>query len=442
MKRHDVIVIGAGVAGLSAARQLIAHGLDVVVLEARDRVGGRIWTHHDPRLTAPVELGAEFVHAEAEEIRSLARQANLSVVDVGGRRWRAERGRLRPMDDFAQRLQRVLGSLDEEREPDRSFADALERMQRFSAEDRRLALRFVEGYQAADANIISEQSLAGSVDDPDALRLARVDGGYDGLVRALSSGVTPHVRLGRPVSRVTWRPGGVQVESRSSSGRLMPGVSARAAIVTIPLGVLTAPGGSTGSIEFEPAIPPVMRAAAQLAMGGVQRVALHVDEPFWMSTRFTARHGGRSLHRMQLLQALADISFPVWWTTYPLEAPLLVGWTGGPTAWQLSEGSRESIVDAAIASLATILGMATSSIRRRVREAFTHNWVTDPYARGAYSYVAVGGSSASAVLARPVKRTLFFAGEHVSSGRNGTVDGAIASGRRAADQVVRRISRR
>jgi monoamine oxidase len=122
-----------------------------------------------------------------------------------------------------------------------------------------------------------------------------------------------------------------------------------------------------------------------------------------------------------------------------MEAPLLVAWTGGPTAWRLSEGSRESIVDAAVASLTTVFGMTKASIRRRVRDAVLHNWMTDPYARGAYSYVAVGGSGASALLARPVQRTLFFAGEHVSGGRNGTVDGAIASGDRAADQVLRRL---
>lgn len=441
LKRFDVIVIGAGAAGLSAARQLIAHGLDVVVLEARDRIGGRIWTRHDSRLTAPVELGAEFVHADAAEIRSIARQANLSVVDVGGQRWRAERGKLRPLN-YAERLARVLGVLEPDREPDRTFAEALRGMRGISAEDRRLALRFVEGYQAADANIISEQFLAGSVEDPDAFRIARVDGGYDGLVRALGSTATPHVKLGRPVRRVSWSPGEVQVESRSSSGRSMPAVSARAAIVTVPLGVLAAPSGRTGRIEFEPSIPAVMRAAAQLTMGGAKRVALRFDEPFWASAKFSTRHGVPSLHQMQLLQALSDISFPVWWSAYPLEAPLLVGWTGGPTAWQLAERPRASIVDAAIASLATMLGMARSSVTRRVREAFTHNWITDPYSRGAYSYVAVGGSGASARLARPVQHTLFFAGEHTASGRNGTVDGAIASGRRAADQVVRRLSRR
>jgi monoamine oxidase len=86
--------------------------------------------------------------------------------------------------------------------------------------------------------------------------------------------------------------------------------------------------------------------------------------------------------------------------------------------------------------------MTASSVRRRVRDAFTHNWLTDPYSRGAYSYVAVGGSGASAQLARHVQRTLFFAGEHVSGGRNGTVDGAIASGSRAADQILRSLSRR
>jgi monoamine oxidase len=140
---------------------------------------------------------------------------------------------------------------------------------------------------------------------------------------------------------------------------------------------------------------------------------------------------------MSFAQALEPIPFPVWWTTYPVEAPMLVGWSGGPSAWTLAGKTPDAISEVAIRSLARVLGMSRPSVERHVRESFTHDWLTDPYSRGAYSYVAVGGSTAGAVLARPIEKTLYFAGEHASSGRNGTVDGAIASGFRAAGQILR-----
>ena len=429
-------MIGAGVAGISAARQLIAHGLDVVVLEARDRIGGRIWTLHDARLTIPVELGAEFVHADAPETRAIARQSGLTIVDVTGRRFLSRRGQLRPHDGFDTGLENVLGRLDAERDPDRSFTEALRRLRAPGGDDRRLALRFVEGFQAADPDRISERFLAGSVDDPNALRTGRVAGGYDQIVRIAASTVMEHVRLGEVGRRLTWSDEEVSVETTSH------GFEARAAIVTVPLGVLTAPPGAEGRIAFDPPVPMMERATSRLAMGGVLRVALRFDDPFWMSSRFATRVGHETIREVTFMQTLSPIPFPVWWTPYPVEAPLLVGWMGGPTAWELSTRGEDEIVSRAITSLSTVLGMTRSAVARRARDHFTHNWMTDPFSRGAYSYVTVGGANAGKVLARPVRDTLFFAGEHASAGRNGTVDGAIASGRRAADQVVRRIARR
>ena len=115
---------------------------------------------------------------------------------------------------------------------------------------------------------------------------------------------------------------------------------------------------------------------------------------------------------------------------------MLGGWTGGPLSWELSRKPDE-IFDVAVRSLAKVLGTTRPTVSRHVLASFTHDWLGDPFSRGAYRYVGVGGSGAAAVLARPIERTLYFAGEHASSGRNGTVDGAIASGFRAADQVLR-----
>jgi monoamine oxidase len=203
--------------------------------------------------------------------------------------------------------------------------------------------------------------------------------------------------------------------------------------------VLQAPEGTEGRIAFEPPIPTIERATSQLVMGGVLRVALRLDEPIWLTSRFAKRVGDESIREVTFVQSLSPGLFPVWWTAYPIEEPLLIGWMGGPLAWRMSRRPEDVIVSRAITALAAVLGMSRGAVARRVRATLTHNWMADPYARGAYSYVGVGGSTASAVMARPVKGTLFFAGEHASSGRNGTVDGAIASGHRAAKQVLRRI---
>jgi monoamine oxidase len=150
--------------------------------------------------------------------------------------------------------------------------------------------------------------------------------------------------------------------------------------------------------------------------------------------------GDERLDTLAFLHADSGVAFPVWWTPYPLRAPLLVGWRGGPAALELSAMSSDEVVAGAIDSLATLLGVPNREIRRHLVGAFNHDWNSDPYSRGAYSYVGVGGSDASGKFARPVDATLFFAGEHADrEGRNGTVHGAMASGTHAAASVSRRI---
>lgn len=413
----------------------------VVVLEARDRIGGRLHTLHEPGLPVPLELGAEFVHAEAEETREIARQADIAVTDLAARRMQSRNGRLRPMLDFERKLRQVMTRLEVDADPDRSFAEALRHL-RLSPETKRLATRFVEGFHGADTALVNERFLAGSADDEEAQRIARVNGGYDGIVDALASSVKQNIQLSRVVMRVRWKAGRVDVESKFPSGRRAPDIRARAVIVAVPWGVLTAPAGQKGRIEFEPALGVVELNSSRLTMGGVRRVIFQFDEPFWLSPRFARKHRTKHLRSMTFIQSLSRIPFPVWWTTYPVEAPVLVAWSGGPHAWTMAGRSRKEILTTAMTSLAGMTGMTRATLERHVVNAFTHDWLSDPFCRGAYSYARVGGAQTSTVLARPIRQTVFIAGEHASSGRNGTVDGAIASGQRAAAQVMRESSRR
>ena len=438
------VVIGAGAAGLAAARKLHDAGAEFVVLEARDRIGGRMWTMRPPRVTVPIELGAEFLHGETPELDRVARENGLRAIDVAGRRWTSTRGSLRIMDDFWERLDRVMSRLDEKRDPDRSFAEAVGRMRSVAAADRRLAIQFVEGFHAADTHLIGERALADGGSprgDVRERRMGRILEGFDRVVDAMAAPLLDRVQLGSVVTGIRWRRHAVEVESRNDGGDQLPTVVARSVIITIPLGVLLAAPGDVGAIRFDPPIPDRLDVASQLHMGAVTKVIFHADSPFWAKRDMAKRLGDERLDTLAFLHASGPTAFPVWWTPYPVRAPVLVAWRGGPVATELSAMTRDEIVAGAIDSLATLLGLRRKEVRRHLVAAYTHDWQSDPFARGCYSYAGVGGSEASARLARPIQGTLYFAGEHADrEGRNGTVHGAMASGLAAASAVMRRRS--
>lgn len=242
------------------------------------------------------------------------------------------------------------------------------------------------------------------------------------------------MRLGSPVSSIRWRRGRVEVGCRGRDAA-EERFTARAAIVTVPLGVLQARPGEPGALAIEPDPPALRRALRGLVMGDAVRVAVELREPPWPE-EVAAR-----LARVAFLRTPTG-PFQTWWTAYPLRFPLLVAWAGGPAAAALAGRGPAELGELAVTSLAASLGLPRRRLAARLVAAWTHDWRTDPYARGAYSYVRVGGVGSSRRLARPVAGTLFFAGEATDEERLGTVEGAIASGLRAARQVERALRAR
>lgn len=441
LARTDVVIIGAGVAGLAAARRLREHGLRSTVLEARARIGGRIFTARDPRSPVPIELGAEFVHGEAPELHDIAREARLTVVDVVGERWTATNGRLSDLPDFWERLDRVLGTAKASRDPDRPLSALLAERpggHRF-ARDRTLAREFVEGFHAAELDRISERAVAeggnpGS--DPAEQRMGRVLDGYDAVVEWLARPVTSQVLCQRVVARVDWARGRASITARVKNDE--PEIhSARAAIITVPVSLLHRDARGAGAMAFTPEVPTIREAASRMAMGQVRRIGILLDRPL---LELLDGRRQRQLASLTFIQS-HGVEVPVWWTSFPLRTSLIVGWAGGPYAIAL-ERERAHLAERALTSLANLLGLDRRRLSRHVIASYSHDWGHDSFARGAYSYSLVGGADASRQLARPVQQTLFFAGEAAEAERRtATVHGAIATGYRAAEQVARALAR-
>lgn len=413
--RAEVLVVGAGVAGLAAARVLIDAGFATLVLEARDRIGGRIWSHRDPFLPVPVELGAEFVHGKPSETWDIVSKASLAACDVAGEPFCFRGGKLEPCAEAFEGVDSLFEQMRGAGDGDQSFADFLAGAAA-SAEVKERAAGYVEGFNAARRERISVRSLVEderASEEIDGDRAFRILGGYDRIPAWLAGG-GEHVRLSTPVTVLRWKRG--EVEAHARGGAVF---GARRAVVTVPLGVLQA-----GGIRFDPEPGRVLDAARSLEMGGAIRVTLRFRERPWPED-------------MGFLHARGGEWFPTFWTALPVRMPLITAWAAGPAAERHAGAAGEEIAGRAVAALARALGTDAARLEQSLAAWYLHDWQTDLWARGAYSYVPVNGMEARRALAAPVEDTLYFAGEATNlAGRGATVDGAIAAGRSAARALL------
>jgi monoamine oxidase len=424
----DVIVIGGGVAGLAAARSLTEAGKRILLLEARERLGGRVYTSPTPGPGVPIELGAEFVHGRPRELWAIIEAARVPTHEVVNRHYVRRDGRLTRVTDFRDRVERVLGTPPEQGDRDRSVAEYLESRGATDQEALALAKSYVEGFHAADS---AKMSLHGFVHAESATSGSgesqyRLAVGYDAIVEWLRKQLpesSAQIRLGSVATEVRRRRGTVEIDTRTAGGKAET-VSAAQAIVTLPLGVLRAVDDALGAVRFTPELNDKQPALQRLEMGAILRLVFWFDVAFWTMPDLSFLHDTTGL-------------LPVWWTRAPVQAPILTGWVGGPRATALAQVGPDGIVQRATDSLGHALGVDPATVRGHLREMHYHDWIEDPFSRGAYSYVAVGGLGAEAKLAEPVAGALFFAGEATQSDGNlGTVHGAIASGYRAAREAL------
>ena len=403
------MVVGAGMAGLAAGRRLADAGVEVTVLEARERIGGRMWT--DTSLGVPIDLGAAWIHGtDGNPIVGLAADAGAATVVTDFSDVVVYDGQ-RVVDDAA--VQAAFAAWDE-------ILARLEALRENAADDVPLSDGLAE---VADLNdpvmawVVRSAVVSEYAADPGQLSLAWfgqegefggpnliLPGGYAQLAQYLAHGLD--IRTGTEVLRIADDGSGVLIDT--SHGQ----VSADRVIVTVPLGVLKA-----GTIAFDPPLPDAKRCAIErLGFGVLNKVVLAFEEPFWPEAPDMIGLLGSA-------QPLGDVLNGLTFA----DSPVLVGIRGG--AWARS---RESLSDEdAVAEVVEAMAAPEPT------GAVVTRWAADPYARGSYSFIAVGSSPADQrALAEPVGDHLLFAGEATHAEFFATVHGAYMSGIREADRIL------
>ncbi|HWE23608.1 MAG TPA: NAD(P)/FAD-dependent oxidoreductase [Myxococcales bacterium] len=427
-------------------------GLRVTVIEARPRIGGRIFTRHDPRSPVPLELGAEFVHGEAPETLSVAQAAGLTIVELPDTHEIASSGHFSQMRDFWE----AIGAMNKDlarrvakRGKDFPVSDYLD-SGAVSPLRRKLLKGFVEGFYAAHPERLSAKSLGqeaasdgggeASEDERAADLQFRILNGGDSLMQWLRDGLDPdrsEIRFSTVAQSVAWKRGNVTVMCRGADGVAEESggaLHARAAVITLPVAVLKA-----GGLAFDPALPGKQRALGGIETGQIFKIVLRFRRAFWDDAEFLKErraNGSKETGSLNFLHAPAA-EIPTWWTSLPVRAPLLTGWVGATAAEALLAEEPQSRLERCLVALSEVMAVPRRELEDNLDGWMSHDWRADPFARGAYSYIGVGGAGAPRAFARPVEGTLFFAGEATNGEQIGTVAGALASGRRAARELLR-----
>lgn len=420
----DVIVIGAGISGLAAARHLVDHGQSVLILEARNRVGGRIWTSRK-WADAPMDLGASWIHGiDGNPIYQLAQQAGAETVVTDGDNitYYLPDGR-ETTDQQSRRLEywgtTAAGAVtryQDEQETDTSVRAAVQDSvdtDTLSDTDRAFLSYNLNEYEHEYSGSVDELSAThfdsdAPIEGDDVL----FPGGYGQLTDRLGTGL--RTLLEHTVTRVDWTRTGVTVTTDKGA------FAARSVVVTLPLGVL-----QSGAVTFGPGLPAGKSDAIRaLGFGVLNKCYLRFPRAFWADTDWigyvpsTDRYG-------QWAQWIN--------VARPTGLPILLGFNAADFGREIEKCSDTTIVDGAMATLRTVYGPA---IPNPVDFQITR-WVSDAYARGSYSYNKLGSTPAMRDdLAATVDGRVHFAGEATHRQSFATVHGAYESGLRAARDIV------
>ena len=415
----DIIIIGAGAAGLMAAADLSESGKKILILEARQRIGGRILTLRKGQEV--LEAGAEFVHGELPLTIQLLRESGIRYHKTGGKMERSKKGEWVRQKTFGYGWSDLLEKMDE-MEEDMALGDFLNI---YFGGDQYVELRnsvrgYAEGFDLADTSRASTLALYEEWSNESDSQF-RIEGGYDKLSnflfeKCLSNGCK--LEIGRVVNRVEWRKDHATVFAYGEKS-----YHAKKVLVTVPLGVLQQEN-KIGSIRFSPTLGGSMQLFRDIGYGSVIKILLDFKKPFWEE------------HQENLGFIFSDQRVPTWWTQVPAKSNLLTGWLGGSIE-KIRLASEHDLLELAIDSLSKIFSIAKAKLDEELGSSHIFNWSEDPFSVGAYSFSTPTTKEARLQLREPFAHTLYFAGEALYDGDSpGTVEAALQNGRDVAERIA------
>jgi monoamine oxidase len=418
-KPENIIIVGAGAAGLMAARELLKEGYIVTVLEASDRLGGRIQTIRDSRFKFPVEKGVEFIHGDLPLTIQLLKEAAIRYTHVKGEMIRIVNGEWKKQDEFAVGWDELIQQLNQVRDDEtvndflnKNFAD------KKYDELRNSVLRFAQGFDLADPAKASILSLREEWMEEG--EQYRIPGGYDQFIDYLENQcrhLGGFIYTSSVVKKIVWQKNDVTVVTKDEKKYYGHKV-----IVTASLGILQ---NDPPVISFYPAISDHIIITEKIGFGSVIKVLLEFKEAFWEEKK------------KKIGFLFTDEMIPTWWTQYPSSYPLLTGWAGGPQSWPLENKTDEDILQLALRSLSNIFKRPVDELKQLLTASLVANWRNDLYSSGAYSYNTIGSKQAQKFFDIPIDDTVFFAGEAFYDGSSpGTVEAALVSAKNVADKIM------
>jgi len=411
--KYDVIIIGAGAAGLNAMRGLAVAGYNVCLLEAAPGIGGRIATNDEESFTDTVETGAEFIHGKLPLTFKLLKEAGLSYEAVEGEMIGVRNGewKIEEHDDhwdkFLLELNKLKTDITILQFLDTHFSDPQ------SNNLRQAVQRFAEGFDLAD---IAKASVLPLKDEWKSIgkRQYRVKGGYIQLLNYLfkcSLQKEAVTYFNTCVNKIEYKTDHV-IASTTDNKRF----EANKIIITASLGVL-----QSGVIQFKPELKDHAVAIQGIGFGSVIKFLLEFKTSFWNE------------FEDDLGFILSDEEIPTWWTQLPKENNLLTGWLGGPKATAKVFDTDETLLPIALQSLSNIFRIPPAMLREELVHHKIINWQKNQFVKGGYSYSTLSTEQARKTLSAPVNNTIFFAGEAMASGEStGTVESALQSGQDVA----------
>lgn len=414
--KYDVIIIGAGAAGLMALRQLTTAGYNVCMLEATASAGGRIETINEPGFDDATETGPEFIHGNLELTFKLLKEAGISVEETTGSMISVQNGNWNAEDTsedwekFMRQLYKLENDITVETFLQQYFPEECYKKLRSGI------THYAEGFDLADISKASSFFIRNEwthESEPN----YRINGGYGKLIDFLEAQCRQNnatILFDHPVYKIEY-------DSESAAVYTANGASFRAAkiIITVSLGVL-----QNNSIEFNPLPVEYSKAIQQHGFGAVIKLLFQFKTSFWKN------------YADDIAFIISDESIPTWWTQSPRDKNLLTGWIGGPPAEKLSALSQEELINISLQSLANIFKVDIQYLKQVLVHHKIICWHNKPCIKGGYSYNTIYSTDAKKVLSQPINNIIYFAGEALYEGASqGTVEAALQSGLHVAKMI-------